>query len=461
MTNLFTSLNVHNLLSAKERKMDIFSGLRDINILPNVKFSDSFILGSSIIISLALVGTIIYYLNESKPDDKGDNEGLVSSVQHETPFNRNLKYLDTINIPDPILNEGIGLNEVDDPSEASDDTIKNSDHNANVNNNNPNKYDDLYESNTDFGQPIQSRFSYLSDYFKAVFKSKELPKYEDVPKIVVSSPSEVQAQLEIVNKNTDTPSLITTNELNEVITNSKPLVSKVDVGVNTDSILSSTDNIPSNEIIRNSLSLRTDNLEQVSAEGSPSSSSILSWLDRTFPNLFSFNTVEESPRITEVNEVGVNTSPISTNEIGVNTSSILTNEVGINTDNTPLINVTSFEEVNTTPKLTSDANVGTSTVTFTDANVNTTPKLTVDVNVGTNTTFADANVGTSPILTENIIPNLTEDIIPNSDSLLNTISLSEETIKSNVDKVFANVESILFNEEEDKEIYEAFVDLFN
>jgi hypothetical protein len=72
--------------------MDIFSGIRDMNILSNINFSDNFYLGSGVIISLALVGSIIYYLNYSKPGDKGDNEGLVSSVHHEAPFKPYLQY---------------------------------------------------------------------------------------------------------------------------------------------------------------------------------------------------------------------------------------------------------------------------------------------------------------------------------------------------------------------------------
>jgi len=54
-----------------------------------------------------------------------------------------------------------------------------------------------------------------------------------------------------------------------------------------------------------------------------------------------------SHKITEVQDIGVGTSPVTTNEASVNT------------DNTPIINVTSFEEINTISKLTTDANVGT------------------------------------------------------------------------------------------------------
>src|ERR1700730_13004342 len=196
MTNRFSSLNVHNLPNPSEIKMSIFSGITE-NFFSNVNFSDNFILGSGIIISLTLAGSIIYYLNQPNSEDLNEAQ------------------------------EGDNA-----PSVASYDTIKNNDP-IGVYTNKPETYEDPFNS-TLIPQPSIGYFSSLADYFKAVFKS------------------------------------------NEVTTIPKSLTTKVDVGVNTDSILSSTDNIPSNEIIRNSLSLRADNLDSFSPEGSPSSSSILS-----------------------------------------------------------------------------------------------------------------------------------------------------------------------------------------
>jgi hypothetical protein len=437
MRNLFDTLNL------QKQNFSILSYI-DYNYVTGFYWGVGI---TSIVISSYV---IYYYLNQSKPGDKGDNEGLVSSVHHEAPFNPYLKYWYAKDIPDPIPNEEIDLNEANAPSVASDDTIR-------VNTNNPTKYDDLYESNTDFGQSIQNRFSHLSEYFKSVFRSKELPKFENIPQIMITPPFEELNQNEvtspIVDVNIDTSPLVTANEL-EVITMSKPEM--IDASVNTESISTSevavnTENVlaesPSNFLPEDTKGLKviTNNITPRFIEETVDTPYVMANWRKYIRNFFDRGT---SPSL-----------PINEN-LSTNQTSLVTESASTVSNSTPIVNVTSFEEVKTIPKLTSDANVGTSTVTFTDANVNTTPKLTVDVNVGTNTTFVDANVGTSPILTENIIPTLTEDIIPNSDSLLNIIPLSEETIKSNVDKVFANIDSILFNEE-DKEIYEAFVDLFN
>jgi len=313
--------------------MDIFSWIRDMSILSSANFSDSFIWGSSIIISLSIAGSIIYYLNQSSvTEDKGDKENL-NNQQVNSPS-----------------------------STISNDTIRN---NESINvNTNISEYEYPYNSNP-ISPSSDSYFDGFREHVKAYFASKNnspidsTSKFESIPQIKVTPPIESMPQNNvlspIVDINIDTNPFISDNEL-EIITRSKP--DMVDASVNTDSITTSevgvnTDlienvltespiNFLSNEVRDTGLQINTD-VPLINELSIP-------YLARNWRRFITDYFSQDTSLITQntVVDANVDTSPINT-----------ITHVDANIGTSPIITVTSFEEINTIPKLTTDANVST------------------------------------------------------------------------------------------------------
>jgi len=287
------------------------------------------------ITSIAISSYFIYsYLNQSKAINKDNKEDLNNNQQVNSP-----------------------------PSIASDDTIRNKD-SINVYSNNPDTYIDPFDSNL-MSPSSDSYFDGFRDHVKAYFASKynspidSTSKFESIPQIKVTPPIESIPQNNvlspIVDINIDTNPFISDNEL-EIITRFKPEM--VDASVNTNSITISE------------VGVNTDSIENVLTE-SPTTFLLNEvrdtglQIDTDVPPINELSTpyVASNWRrfIVDYFERGVN--PITPKtvvdaNIGTSPKDTITH-VDANIGTSSIITVTSFEEINTIPKLTTDANVGT------------------------------------------------------------------------------------------------------